>query len=696
MFGYASPQQLTTGLHMRLRARAFVFEEERCCAFVSVDTGCITESVSRAVAMRLDAHATIPKGVFSTTNVLLSATHTHCAPGGLSDFFIYSMHPPLKGFDKQNFECVVAGIVEAIARAYANRQPGVIRVAKGTCLGASVNRSIDAYNANPAAERALYEHDTDKEMVLWRLDGLDGFPIGMINWFAVHPTSMGSWFTLITGDNKGYAAHAFEREHGNNHLLDRPRSFVAAFAQSNEGDVSPNICGPRHCGNQEDDLSRMVQVAEAQLATARQLYLEAASSPAIAGAVKCVHQYVDYNAIPLSTKWHQYKECAPTTSPGCIGVSMLSGTTFDGRGIAMIPEGLTWRSDKHWLTLVPQTQAGQKEKIIAFPTASYGLSPSVLPLQLISIGDALALAAVPFESTTMAGRRLRATIRDALPGHDVVVAGLANDYCGYMTTREEYAVQRYEGASTHFGPNQLVATQQQFEVLARALLVHEAPPTCPAPAHGFVTTTHWHTPVVQDSVPNGSAFGDLVANVSDSLYYPGDTVRATFYAGHPKNNLRTQSTFLEVHRWRDDLGVWVLVADDSSADTFFRWARVGVSTSHATIEWVVPPGTPPGTYRLKHHGDCKPSWSQKAVVPYEGFSSPFRVQLRPTTPLLVVAPATKEAAISTPKATTARHAVGGFTATTSSITASPMLLKKRRTSILLELGHGVRTRKASM
>lgn len=34
----------------------------------------------------------------------------------------------------------------------------------------------------------------------------------------------------------------------------------------------------------------------------------------------------------------------------------------------------------------------------------------------------------------------------------VVVAGPANVYAHYVTTREEYAVQRYEGASTLFGP----------------------------------------------------------------------------------------------------------------------------------------------------------------------------------------------------------------------------------------------------
>lgn len=39
----------------------------------------------------------------------------------------------------------------------------------------------------------------------------------------------------------------------------------------------------------------------------------------------------------------------------------------------------------------------------------------------------------------------------------VVLAGLTNTYSSYVTTWEEYGVQRYEGASTIFGPHTLDA-----------------------------------------------------------------------------------------------------------------------------------------------------------------------------------------------------------------------------------------------
>lgn len=39
----------------------------------------------------------------------------------------------------------------------------------------------------------------------------------------------------------------------------------------------------------------------------------------------------------------------------------------------------------------------------------------------------------------------------------VVIAGLTNTYSSYISTIEEYGVQRYEGASTIFGPHTLDA-----------------------------------------------------------------------------------------------------------------------------------------------------------------------------------------------------------------------------------------------
>ncbi|TMW56576.1 hypothetical protein Poli38472_006586 [Pythium oligandrum] len=637
MFGYAKVGQLTSGIHMRLRARAFAFRHEptgSACVYVCCDLGMISEWVTQTVISRLSVHPAIPKAAYSRENVMLSATHTHCAPGGMSHYVIYSMHPPLRGADRQNFECVVDGIVEAIVRAHNNLQPGFIRVAKGECLNASVNRSEDAYNANPEEERARYKHNIDKEMTLWRLDGVNGYPIGMINWFAVHPTSMGNWYTLITGDNKGYAAHVFEKEHGTHHLLDRPRAFVAAFAQSNEGDVSPNICGPRHHETEHKDFERMLIVAKAQLKTARDLYHKALYEPPLMGEIRFAHQYVEYGSIKLTERWHVHKECPRSTSSGCIGVSMIGGTTFDGRGVEGIPEGLTWGMYPK-VTTMPELQQSQKEKPVLFPSERYGLSPSTLPLQLFLIAGALPIAAVPFEATTMAGRRIRSNLHEifdelGVETYEPILSGLSNAYSGYLATREEYAVQRYEGASTHFGPNQLSATLQQFEMLAHALtkskkikFVTQKPPKISG-----VGVLDYNVPVVHDGLLPNTQYGGVITDVLKE-YHPGSTVTVSFHAAHPKNNLRTQGTFLEVHRWREDQdrpegGVWVMHADDGDANTFFHWRRRGTFASVVTIEWCIPAQTPPGKYRIKVNGDFKRFFTAN-VTSYSGVSSAFTV-----------------------------------------------------------------------
>ena len=57
-----------------------------------------------------------------------------------------------------------------------------------------------------------YEYDTDHTIYqLNILHALTQEPIGVINWFAVHPTSMNNTNHLISGDNKGLASQLMER-----------------------------------------------------------------------------------------------------------------------------------------------------------------------------------------------------------------------------------------------------------------------------------------------------------------------------------------------------------------------------------------------------------------------------------------------------------------------------------------------------
>lgn len=45
-----------------------------------------------------------------------------------------------------------------------------------------------------------------------RFVGNQNNPLGVINWFAVHPTSMNNTNKLVSSDNVGYAALLLEKE----------------------------------------------------------------------------------------------------------------------------------------------------------------------------------------------------------------------------------------------------------------------------------------------------------------------------------------------------------------------------------------------------------------------------------------------------------------------------------------------------
>lgn len=56
-----------------------------------------------------------------------------------------------------------------------------------------------------------YPYDVDKEMVQLKLVSTEGEPLGAIQWFAIHGTSMNSSNCLVSSDNIGYASVLFEK-----------------------------------------------------------------------------------------------------------------------------------------------------------------------------------------------------------------------------------------------------------------------------------------------------------------------------------------------------------------------------------------------------------------------------------------------------------------------------------------------------
>lgn len=255
----------------------------------------------------------------------------------------------------------------------------------------------------------------------------------------------------------------------------------------------------------------------------------------------------------------------------------------------------------------------------AFPTPWV---TSILPIQIFRIGQ-LALVAVPAEFTAMAGRRLRQTIKDVLGDDvsDVVIAGLSNSYSGYVTTKEEYIVQNYEGGFTMFGPYTLAAYQQEFRRIATDLKYNQQTSSLQPPPDQSQNQMSFQTGVLFDDVPPFTNFGDVTIQPAQK-YIVGQTVTVEFRGGHPKNNLRQGDTFLLVEKKQGNQ--WIKIADDGDWDTIYAWTREGVSYSKVTTSWTIPKNAETGEYRIRHFGDYKYGWNGK-IYPYQGQSKTFFV-----------------------------------------------------------------------
>lgn len=646
MLGYVRPDQITAGIHLRQWSRAFVVAEansERRLAIVTTDLQSVTHSLFLSV---LDKLRESQGDAYRIDNVVIAATHTHAVPGG---YWQYGADTALGSpFYQEHYDALVSGIAASILAAHRDLRPARILVAEGPVEGVGAQRSAAAYLQNPAEERNRYASDVDAQMTLLRFE-VDGQPIGILNWHAVHPTSMTFHNHLISGDNKGYAAYEFERAHKS-----AAGPFVAAFAQSNGGDVTPNLSlDRRRAGRNEFRSTRII--GERQAAAARRLYDSA--SEEILGRIAYRQSYVDFSKLTVSDAFtHSGQQ---QTGPAAYGYSFAAGSTEDGGGQPLFKEGMLRRDpviETLAKVLSPLPPASEelrrihkpKPILLALGAADPPVLPQILPLGVARIGQ-LALVIGPGEFTTMSGRRFRDSVRQALPGVKyVAIAGYANDYAGYVATREEYEVQHYEGAATLYGPWTQAAYQQEFARLAADLASDRPSDTDhpPRDVRGTVRPTPLETTF--DRAPSGANFADVVQDV-ESVCDRGARATASFWTGNPNNGYRADRRFAFVQRQEGEQ--WKDVAGDGDWEVKCRFVQIGAaqiveakpasgvaplgkaplargdaqSPYQTTIEWEIPDDAQTGTYRIVHRGTYKTE-ADSRLHEFEAHSRSFQVQ----------------------------------------------------------------------
>lgn len=527
MMGWGDPRHRVRGVKTPLYSRAVAIrdpESRRRLVLVCLDACVVTEALRQTVATRLRETCGL-----ADHELMLSATHTHSAPGGYSTYVFYELTG--NGYFPAILEGYAGAVMRSVERALGSLVPGKIREARGEFaldVPVAFNRAVRAYNRNPDVEKVSRKERhkaVGRTMTLLRFDALDGRPIAAWNWFPVHATSIHRDRYDIHGDNKGVAAARMEESLG--------PGFVAAFAQGAAGDVSPNFryyFGLREKrGLYRDDEESCRANAGFQHERAMALYAKAAQADPLGPGLGSVIEYHDFSRIDVDPDFVEGKT-GLRTGPGEVGLPQLYGTA-EGRGTSVpflyLVKGMIWVSrlycslfarrrgrEPRWPWTRHPVQAGKHtviesgatrllgcEAIEAIPLPDWidptvatlkrwgragilrrrPFTPQVLPIQLARLGG-LAIAAVPAEFTTVAGRRLRTMLERELASQGisrVAIQGYANAYASYVVTPEEYDFQGYEGGCTHFGRYTLPAYLTVFRRLARRWADNEAPEARP-------------------------------------------------------------------------------------------------------------------------------------------------------------------------------------------------------------------------
>jgi neutral ceramidase len=428
------------------------------------------------------------------------------------------------GLVTAHLEAAVSAATEAIRAALRAMAPADLRFHHGAFadeVEVAWNRSLHAYNQNPEVERrgdGEQHRAIDRRMCALSLRR-DGKVQALMSWFGVHATCLGNSLERLDGDNKGYAAAHAERALAAAGAV----TPIAIFAQATAGDVSPHYHGPGQRARRAR-LSGALEYEYAerngQLQSERVLSLIADAGVVVDGALDGIFGYADFSAIDVDPRHAGGRADAHTSDP-CHGVAFFQGTPVDGPGIpSALAAAARWLAGRvrrrrlrdtdavpsaerayyrrlyeaqgnkailleagrkqilgrslgrvHLPGFVDPTLGELKRQVRRGAIVESALVPSVLPLQIVTLGK-LAIVCVPGEFTTTAGARLLRTVHERLVerGIDtVMICTYCNDYMGYVTTHEEYGVQAYEGGHTIFGQWTLGAFQTRLGALAAEL-----------------------------------------------------------------------------------------------------------------------------------------------------------------------------------------------------------------------------------
>lgn len=540
MHGFGEPKHRALHVRNPLQVRTFYIapsEGGMPLIYSCLDLGYVTQAMRAGVVAALQQQW---GDAWNEEQLVLTCTHTHSGPGGCTQDGLYNLVTP--GYQPNHVAAIVAATVASIVAAKQQAAPTALffsSQAMADDVPVAWNRSLAAYNRNPdVAQRSKEDTHLAVDRTMHVLEfRREGRVAALLSLFGVHATCLGAQLHQHDGDNKGYAALYTEQALAEQGVANP----VAVFAQGVCGDVSPHFQGPgalrqRRKLKGERAYAYAEENGRKQSVHALQM-VGHATAVAIQGALDGVLTYVDMGQQKAAPEFAQGREDAFTSRP-CHGVAFFRGTPIDGPGmpgflglgakvLARLRKRQRLRSrnpeERAYYTQLYASQGpkdvlmeDERKLVLGYPFARIPLPgvvdplvgelkrqaragalrhsnmvPSVLPLQIVRLGNVW-LTCAPGEFTTVAGKRLLATVAAQLPQDENqhhVVTTYCNEYMGYVTTFEEYQEQAYEGGHTVYGQWTLAAMQTCYAALAAVLAQpkaqrhydqHTRPPAAPA------------------------------------------------------------------------------------------------------------------------------------------------------------------------------------------------------------------------
>lgn len=443
----------------------------------------------------------------SENQIMLTAQHTHSAPGGYFHFALYNFSIP--GFRPNVFKSIVYSIVEAIKKSLTNLKSMNIKYNSGKFNfedKIAWNRSISSFNKNP--ENREYKIDECHKAINPNMDSFSFYDEnnnikGNISWFGIHNTCIGNRNKSIHSDCFGQASKVNEENIG-----------FSIFSQSASGDISPfyNGKGEKIERNKIKREKEYVYCEEKgkKLSKKSLEIINNKNNIKLTESLDSELIYIDMSNIECSKEFTYGKYKAKTSVP-CLGVAFFAGTPVDGAGMFAPLKTLANKislsvknqdneqkelyrahGNKNILMNAQKKSIFNDNKLDEFivpgaldPTLGelkkqykngalkeHSFVPIILAIQIFIIGE-IAIIGCPGEITITAGERLKKTVLDKLNKRNikkVILNSFANSYMGYITTKEEYDVQNYEGGHTLFGQWTLAGFQTKFQELASAMI----------------------------------------------------------------------------------------------------------------------------------------------------------------------------------------------------------------------------------